>query len=119
VAQASFLAVSLLGVTQKEVVCRFKGVNDVFQRGFSRLWRWFWRWYGEGYWLHDFKASQSGASFPEYVVNAPMPANKAAVVHGIQLLHQLIPKLRQAFLGSLKLFVRTLLRQLLKDRVPH
>jgi hypothetical protein len=52
---------------------------------------------------------QSGASFPEYMVDASMPANKAAVVHGIQGLYQLIPKLGEGFQSSLKLLFRTIL----------
>jgi hypothetical protein len=56
-------------------------------------WRWWWHWR----WLRDLQAVQSGASFPEEMVNTSVATNEAAVVHGIQGLHQLIPKLSQNF----------------------
>ena len=58
-----------------------------------RWWWWLWRW------LHDFQAAQSGLRLPVEMVDAPVPADKAAVVHGINGLLQLIPKAREVFLG--------------------
>jgi hypothetical protein len=69
--------------------------------------------------LHQFKVSQSGDRLPEYMVEASMPADKAAVVHGIDGLLQLIPKAREALLGSLPLLGCRLLGQVLKDRFSH
>src|ERR687893_100268 len=48
-----------------------------------------------------------------------MPANKAAVVHGIDSLLPLIPKPREASHGSLPLLCCHIPGQLLKDRFPH